>query len=331
MKKTMSQVAAIIAALACTAPAPAQELPEVKVISFHNGNNWPIWAAVERGDFAKNGIRIALTYTPSSEALIAGLIEGKFDIAIAAIDNMVAYQEGQSEVKVEQGVDLVAVMGVNNGFNSLMAAPHVKDVADLKGRKVAVDAPGTAYALVLYDILRRNGLRPGDYLVEVAGGANRRWEALRENKQDATLLSLPWDIIAAGNGFKRLATSNDLGRYQGTAGIVRRKWAAANEARMVGFIRAYIAGYDWIADPANRDEAIALLRKNIKGLTPELAQASYRALLDSATGLQRKAELDIAGLRTVLTLRSEYVQPRKTLADPMKYYDPSYYKKALGN
>jgi hypothetical protein len=54
-------------------------------------------------------------------------------------------------------------------------------------------------------------------------------------------------------------------------------------------------------------------------------------LLDPSTGLQRKAELDVEGLRTVLALRSEYGQPRKTLTDPMKYYDPSYYKKALGN
>jgi len=331
MKKTGLLAAALFALLAYAAPAPAQELPEVKVIAFHNGNIWPIWAAEARGDFAKNGVRITLTYTPGSEALITGLVEGKFDIAIAAIDNLVAYQEGQSGVKFEPGVDLIAVMGVNNGFNSLMAAPHVKDVADLKGRKVAVDAPGTAYALVLYDILRRNGLRSGDYVAEVAGGANRRWEALREGRHDATLLSLPWNIIATGNGFKRLATSNDLGRYQGSAGIVRRKWAAANEARVVGFIRAYVAGYDWIADPANRDEAMALLRKNIKGLTPELEQASYSALLDPSTGLQRRAALDVDGLRTVLALRSDYVQPRKILSDPMKYYDPSYYKKALGN
>ena len=76
---------------------------------------------------------------------------------------------------------------------------------------------------------------------------------------------------------------------------------------------------------------MALLRKNIKGMTPEIAEASYKELLDPSTGLQRKAELDIEGLRTVLALRSEYGQPRKTLNDPMKYYGPSYYKKALGN
>jgi len=229
------------------------------------------------------------------KTVMTGLIEGKFDIALAAIDNMVAYQEGQGEVKVEGEIDLVAIMGINNGFNSLMAGPQVKDIADFRGRKVAVDAATTGYAFVLYDILRRHGLNSGDYVVERAGGASRRWEALREGKQDGTLLSLPWDIIAEKNGFRRLATSSDVGRFQGSAGTVRRKWVAANEARVVGFIRGYVAGLDWISDPANRDAALALLRKNLKSLTPELADASYQVLLDPATGLQRKAELDIAG------------------------------------
>lgn len=328
MLKTFLPAATVLAVLTFAAPALAQELPEVKVIIFPGGNNWPIWAAQERGEFAKNGIRVALTPTPNSVFLMRGVIEGKYDVAIAAIDNMVAYQEGQGEVTVEQEIDLVAFMGVNRGYNGLMVAPHVKDVADLKGRKVSVDAATTGNALMLYDILRRNGLNPGDYVVERAGGSSRRWEALREGKQDGTLLSLPWDIIAEKNGFKRIATSNDVGRLQGSAGIARRKWAVANDAKLVRFIRAYIAGLDWIYDPANREEAIALLRKNIKSLTPEVADASYKVLLDPATGLQRKAELDIAGLRTVLALRSDFGQPRKTLTDPMKYYDPTYYRKA---
>ena len=331
MMKTGLLGAAAFALLASAAPAPAQELPEVKVTVFPGANNWPIWAAEAQGYFTKAGIRVALTLTPDSVLLMTGLIQGKFDVGIAAIDNMVAYQEGQGEVKVEGEIDLVAVMGANNGFNSLMASSRVRDVADFRGRKVAVDAATTGYAFVLYDILRRNGLNAGDYVVERAGGASRRWEALREERQDGTLLSLPWDIIAANNGFKRLATSNDIGRFQGSAGIVQRKWAAANEAKLVAYIRGYVAGLDWISDPANRNEALALLRKHLKSLTPELEDASYKVLLDPSTGLQRKAELDVAGLRTVLALRSEYGQPRKTLTDPMKYYDPSYYKKALGN
>lgn len=156
----------MLAVFASAATAPGQELSEVKVIVFPGSNNWPIWAAQERGEFAKNGIRVALTLTPGSVFLMTGLIEGKFDIGLAAIDNMVAYQEGQGEVKVESEIDLVAIMGINIGFNSLMVAPGVKDVADLKGRKVSVDAATTGFAFVLYDILHRSGLKPGDYVVE---------------------------------------------------------------------------------------------------------------------------------------------------------------------
>ena len=148
MTDMMSRVVVMIAALACcAAPAPAQELPEVKAIVFPGANNWPIWAAEARGEFAKSGIRVALTPTPNSVFLMTGLIQGKFDVAIAAIDNLVAYQEGQGEVTVEGEIDLVAVMGANNGFNSLMASPKVKDVADFRGRKVAVDAATTSVRL----------------------------------------------------------------------------------------------------------------------------------------------------------------------------------------
>jgi hypothetical protein len=38
----------------------------------------------------------------------------------------------------------------------------------------------------------------------------------------------------------------------------------------------------------------------------------------------------MAGVRTVLALRSEYGEPKKALRDPAKYLDLSYYKQALG-
>jgi hypothetical protein len=34
-------------------------------------------------------------------------------------------------------------------------------------------------------------------------------------------------------------------------------------------------------------------------------------------------------VRTVLQLRSKYAEPKKTLADPAKYYDPSFYNQAI--
>jgi hypothetical protein len=37
----------------------------------------------------------------------------------------------------------------------------------------------------------------------------------------------------------------------------------------------------------------------------------------------------MAGLKTVLELRSRYGKPTKALDDPMKYYDPSYHAAAM--
>ena len=65
------------------------------------------------------------------------------------------------------------------------------------------------------------------------------------------------------------------------------------------------------------------------GKTPERAEASHRVPLVPETGPLRKGDLDVAGPRTVLALCGDFGKPKKQLTDPMNYYDPSYYRKAL--
>jgi hypothetical protein len=49
----------------------------------------------------------------------------------------------------------------------------------------------------------------------------------------------------------------------------------------------------------------------------------------SGKGFTPSAKLDLAGVRKVLELRSEYGRPKKELTDPMKYYDAQYYEAAI--
>ena len=65
-------------------------------------------------------------------------------------------------------------------------------------------------------------------------------------------------------------------------------------------------------------------------MAPALAKKSYDLLLADQGGITRDAGLDMEGIRTVLALRSKYGQPKKTLSDPAKYVDLSYYEKATG-
>jgi ABC-type nitrate/sulfonate/bicarbonate transport system substrate-binding protein len=311
--------------------AQAQQPKPVSVIVFPGGFNWPIWVAEEKGYFARNGIAVTLTPTPNSAFQLTGLIDGKFDIAMTAIDNLIAYMEGQGSAPTTQTPDLVAVMGADNGFLRLIAVPEVKSYADLKGKQVSVDAMTTGYAFVLRKLLEKGGLKASDIEFVGAGGVMQRFNALMEKKHAATLLISPFEVNAQAKGFNLLANADEaLGRYQGLVAAVRRGWVKENEAAVVGYIRAYVAALDWLYDPANKAEAIALLRKNLPNMPEELAVKSYDILLDPKAGFTRRAELDVEGIKTVLQLRSEYGEPRKTLTDPSKYYDQQFYAKARG-
>jgi ABC-type nitrate/sulfonate/bicarbonate transport system substrate-binding protein len=313
----------------CTSQPPSPP-KAVNLIVFPGGFNWPVWVAQEKGLFAKHGIAPKITPTPSSVFQLTGLIEGKFDIAMTAIDNLIAYREGQGEEKV-LGPDLIAVMGGDNGFLRLVTVPEVKSFAELKGKTVSVDARTTGYAFVLFEMLERGGLAlDKDYNVVRAGGVLQRFQALMEKKHAATLLLSPFEVQAEARGFHRLGNATDaLGAYQGLVAGVRKSWADANRDAVVGYIRAFSEGVDWLYDPRNRDEAVAILRKNLPQMSEDGARTAYGVLLHPTQGFQRKAQIDLSGVRTVLQLRSKYAEPKKTLTDPARYYDDSFYRAAM--
>jgi ABC-type nitrate/sulfonate/bicarbonate transport system substrate-binding protein len=325
--RTLILVAILLAG--CATREPAAPKP-VNLIVFPGGFNWPIWVAQEKGLFTRHGIAPKITPTPGSAFQLTGLIEGKFDIAMTAIDNLIAYREGQGEAKI-LGPDLVAFMGGDNGFLRLVAVPEVKSFADLKGKTVSVDALTTGYAFVLFELLERGGLqRDRDYQVERAGGVMQRFSALMEKKHAATLLLSPFEVQAEARGYTRLAdASTMLGAYQGLVGGARKSWADTNRDAVIGYIRAFSEAVDWLYQPTNKEEAIAILRKNLPAMNEQAGQAAYAVLLHPRDGFQRKARIDLEGVRTVLRLRSKYAEPQKSLTDPGRYYDDSFYKAAM--
>jgi len=303
-------------------------LQTISVIVFPGGFNWPIWVAQEKGYFNENSVEVRLTPTPNSVFQLTNLIEGKFDIGMTAIDNVVAYMEGQGEVPVTTQPDLFAFMGGDNGLLSFATVPEVKSFADLKGKTVSVDAMTTGYAFVLFDLLQRNGLKMSDYRIEKSGGVLERWEALKAKKHDGTMLVTPFDLLANSSGFNILQRAIDVyGHYQGLVGVTRRSWAADNRNTLVGYICGYRAALDWLFDPVNKDEAIVILRKNLPQMTPELACQSY-AVMVNQQGFAPNGAFNIDGTQKVLELRSKYGQPKKMLTNPMKYYDLTYYEAA---
>lgn len=317
----------ITAGLAAAALAPAvsraQSRP-LRTVAFAGASNWPMWIGEAKGFFAAENLAVSLALTPNSRQMASDVFGGTFDIALTSIDNVVAYVEGQGEAQLPGQADFVAFMGVDDGMLSLMAVPGTPDVVALRGQEVAVDAMTTGFAFVLREALLKSGLKLEEVRFVAVGGGAQRLQGLNEKKFAATLLNAPLDLIAEANGAARLADMRALiGPYQGISGMARRPWLEANRPSAIGFARAFRASVGWLVDPANKAEAIAILRGRLPNTSPELAERIHARLTDPARGIRRDLSLDRAGIETVLRLRSRFAEPPKALADPARYIDPS--------
>jgi ABC-type nitrate/sulfonate/bicarbonate transport system substrate-binding protein len=325
MRMLMTVMLAVAAMFASISAAAAQT--RLKVMVFPGLSNLPIFAAQHKDLFAKQGLAIELLNTPNSDVLRDGLAKGDHQIAHAAVDNAVAMVELAK-------ADVVIVTGGDNGFNRIFVQPEINSYADLRGKAVVVDAPNTAYALLLYKVLKDHGLNKGDYTVRPIGGTTARLEAMTKDRANAAagVLNPPYSFRAAEAGLKDMGSAaTAIGAYQAGGAFVMREWAKANSDTLLRYIKAYIEGTRWALDPANKDEVIALLAERLK-LAPQIAAQSYAVAVNPAEGIAKDVRLDMAGFNNTLKLRAEIEGQWGGHAPPAeKYIDLSYYDRALSS
>ncbi|MBY0439251.1 MAG: ABC transporter substrate-binding protein [Burkholderiales bacterium] len=317
-----------VAPLGAGMAGAAVPLQPIEVIVFAGANAMPSYVAQDKGFFAREGLAVNITATPNSGFQISSLVAGKFHIASTAIDNLIAYQEGQGTAKLDREPDMVAFMGISSAELSLFALPEIRTIADLKGRDLALDSLSTGYAFVLRYMLEKGGLGPADFRFVAVGNSRARLQSLRDGKFAAALITEPFTGVARQEGFTLLGEGvSALGGYQANVRIVNRAWARDNPKAMVGYIRALRSAIDWIYDPANRDEAARILAGRVK-VSEAAALGSVDAMTRGPSALQRSGEMDMQGLRNVIMLRERYGVPQKKMGPPSKYYDSTWYEQA---
>lgn len=296
----------------------------LRINIFNTSSNLPLLAAIEEGYFAQRDLVIEIQNTPNSDEQRAGLAEGRFEIAHAAVDNAVAMTEG--------GKDAVIVCGGDAGMNEFMVRDEIATMADLRGKLLAVDAPNTAYALAAKKILKNHGLLENrDYGVKLAGGTGPRSAAMVADAQLAAgMINPPFSLLVREKGLKSLGSQFSLlGPYQATGAFVMRPWALDNAEALIEYLTAYIEGQRHVLNPANRDAMIALLTRSFK-LTPAVAAGTYEALIAPGSGLAPDARFNEAGFETVLAIRAEMEGTgASTPPAPAKYLDLSFYERAI--
>ena len=295
---------------------------KLRLIQFKAGYNLPVHVGRERGIFQRHGLDVESNYTPGSLYLCDALRKQEFDIAHTAADDIVADVE-------DFGDGPFIFMGLHSGLMSIVGAPGVKTVASLRGKRLAVDARASGFVFVLEKLLRSNGFASDDYKLEEIGGVDRRYRALVEGEVAGTILLPPFTANAVALGCHVLARGEEIvSSYQGTVGAAKRAWARKNRDSLVSYIRAYIEATQWCFDTKNRASCLELLAIH-NGLEGKAAEQTLDTLLDSACGLYPKAELNLRGLETVLTLRAEMGYLKQPIPSTERYIDLSYYERAM--
>ncbi len=314
----MKMLSIALAALLISTVAAAQpkELKKIELIVFRLDAGTA--AARDQGFFAKEGLEINVTVTPSSTEQMRGLIKGTFDIATGAFDNVLAWSG-------KEGPEIIAVAHQTESPTlPLFVRPDIKKWDDLRGKKLAADAVDTAYALVMRRILLAHGLDfdRRDYELVAVGATPKRLESMVAGETFAGILGAPVDKDALAAGMIKMADHREvLPDYPGSLFAVTRPWAESHRAELIRFLRARTAGYAWVKNRANRDAAIKLVARDLK-LSP---QGAAERIEETAAG-----PLNVSGLDSVIDLRTRFGFKLPMGNDVKKYYDGSYLKEATG-
>jgi ABC-type nitrate/sulfonate/bicarbonate transport system substrate-binding protein len=300
-------------------------LSTIRLIVFPGAFNWPVWVAQRMGWFADANLEVQLTPTPGSVVQLTGLIDGKFDLGITLIDNVVAYREGQGEVPAV-GKDLIGLMAHDTRtLPALITLPEVRSYADLRGRTLSLDATRTGYANVLYAMLEKGGLTRDEYKLESIGGVKQRFDALLARKHAGALFNSPFESLLEAQGFTRLDTARSVAAsYQGMVVAGRREWIAAHSASVIGVLHALLRAIAWLYDPANRAAAFKIHDAQVPGAPAGSAATAHGILFHPQHGLPRDGLIERDAVVGVLELRSRFGVPQRQLRSPQDYYDLSY-------
>ena len=251
---------------------------------------------------------------------------GSAQVALTSVDNVIAYAAGHGETISGSAPDLVAFMGGDHGFLSLVSRADVASVEHLKGRTLSVDGMTTGFTFVLREILSRNSLTATEVAFDTVGGTGNRYRALIAGKHDATLVRTPFERLAGRHGLKTLVAVKDLlPDYLGTVGAVLQSWASANRPGLIGFLLAYREALNWIFDEQNASACCAMLLAQFADLTELDTRAVYRDLVDPVHGLIHDMGIPDAGLAQVSRIRAAHaalpVNPAQPPCKDLQYLE----------
>ena len=142
----------------------------------------PLTIAESLGYFKDEGLDVTIVDFAGGSRALQAVIGGSADVVSGAFEHTVNMQAKGQRLRAFalQGRAPQIVLGVNP-----KTMPNFKTVADLKGKKIGVTAPGSSTNVMANFVLAKSGLKPADVSIIGIGAGTGAVAAMRTGQIDA--------------------------------------------------------------------------------------------------------------------------------------------------
>jgi NitT/TauT family transport system substrate-binding protein len=239
--------AAVLALAVSVMPASAQKAWRHAIIEAKSDAGFAMM--VTRGFAEKQGLKLDIMQIKVDQIGLKALLAGELD----------SYEGGPGGaiVAAARGAD-VKILGCHwpSLVHGLFARDPVSKVEDLRGKNIAISAPGALPDLLIRAVLEKSGIPANEVKFANMGSDTDRYKALSVGVVDAAIVSTEYLPIAPAN-VKLLATGRDvLPNFMRVCMITSGKTLAVKSDDAAHFLAGEISALRHAV--ANRDEEIKL-------------------------------------------------------------------------
>jgi NitT/TauT family transport system substrate-binding protein len=259
------------AALAVTLPLPvwAQASPPQLWVAHSTWLGYgPLYVGRNKGFFVAEGVDVQPTLIEASSDSLAALAAGRIDAVASSFDGFALFAANGTAMKV------VLALDESSGGDGIVSRKEIATIADLKGKKVAVQK-GSVAQFILANALNTAGLSFADIeIVDLkAGDAGAAFVA---GRVDAAVTWQPWLGRAQETEFGKILIDTRSLPGLVVDGIAVRPDVVAKTPELVdGLVRGWFKTIEFIA--SNPDEANAIMADSL-GMTVDSTVAASKDL-----------------------------------------------------
>lgn len=255
----------------------------------------PLYLAHEMGYLPEHKVQVF--ELPSSDITLEAFRNRSADIATLTLDEVLDLLHSGVKLRI------LMVLDVSHGADAVMAAPRVKSLADLKGKRIAIlNIPLGVY--MLSRTLEAAKLRRSDVTV-IPSAESKHEEMYRQGKADAFITFDPFKSKLAALGAHVLFDSSDIPNEIFDLMVVHEDIYLQRRNEVCDVARQWLLTLDHMQQAP--DAAAASIARRL-GVTPQAYLDMVRGI--RTPGVQENLAL-IGGQRAIL-------QPARRLVEVMQ-------------